>query len=197
MNLAGTIAVPQCASITKAQLYFERQFGQSSPVADLYLDAVSVRAHAPSPNLLPNGTFEASSAGWYTWNGAVSTTTERAHGGTSSLVVTGSSAIGPAATDILGVIAAGESYSYGAWLSLGGSTPGNVAATFNVICDGVESYNFLGTTQVSGGWANLTGTIAVPACTSITKAQLYFERLFGDTTPNANLYLDDVTLHAE
>lgn len=195
--LTGTFTMPSCTQITKAQLYFERQFGQSSPVADLYLDAVSVRAQSPSPNLLPNGDFESSSAGWYSWNGAVSTTTERAHGGASSLVVTGSTAIGPAATDILALIEAGESYGYSAWLSLGGSTPGNVAATFNLICDGVESYNFVGATQVSGGWANLTGTIAVPTCASITKAQLYFERQFGDTTPTANLYVDDVALVAQ
>lgn len=195
--LTASFTMPNCAQITKAQLYFERQFGQSSPVADLYLDAVSVRAQAPSANLLPNGDFEASSAGWYTWNGAVSTTTERAHGGASSLVVTGSSAIGPAATDILSLIEAGTSYSYSAWLSLGGEAPGNVSATFNLICDGVESYNWVGSTQVSGDWANLTGTIAVPQCAAITKAQLYFERQFGDTTPTADLYLDDVTLVAQ
>jgi endo-1,4-beta-xylanase len=192
--LTASFTMPSCALITKAQLYFERQFGQSSPAADLYLDAVSVRAQTPSANLLPNGGFEASSAGWYSWNGAVSTTTERAHGGASSLIVTGSGAIGPAATDILSLIEAGESYSYSAWLSLGGSMPGNVAATFNVICDGVESYDFVGATQVSSGWVNLAGTIDVPACTAITKAQLYFERQFGDTTPTANLYLDDVVL---
>jgi GH35 family endo-1,4-beta-xylanase len=192
--LSATFSMPNCTQITKAQLYFERQFGQSSPVADLYLDAVSVRAQTPSANLLPNGDFEASSAGWYTWNGAASTTTERAHGGASSLVITGSSAIGPAATDILALIEAGSSYSYGAWLSLGGTTPGNVAATFNLICDGVESYTPVGTTQVSEAWVNLTGTIAVPQCSAITKAQLYFERRFGDTTPTANLYVDDVTL---
>jgi GH35 family endo-1,4-beta-xylanase len=194
--LTASFTMPNCTQITKAQLYFERQFGQSSPVADLYLDAVSVRAQTPSANLLPNGDFEASSAGWYTWNGAVSTSTERAHGGASSLVVTGSSAIGPAATDILGVIQAGQSYGYSAWLSLGGSEPGNVAATFNVICDGVESFNFLGSTQVTGGWANLAGTIELPAWTAITKAQHYFERQFGDTTPSATLYLDDVALIA-
>jgi endo-1,4-beta-xylanase len=194
--LSGSYTLPSCAQITKAQLYFERQFGQTSPAADLYLDAVSVRARTPSANLLPNGDFEASSAGWYTWNGAVSTTTERAHGGASSLVVTGSSAIGPAATDILALIEAGESYSYSAWLSLGGSEPGNVAATFNVICDGVESYTGVGATQVSSGWVNLAGTIDVPACTAITKAQLYFERQFGDTAPTATLYLDDVALRA-
>jgi GH35 family endo-1,4-beta-xylanase len=195
--LTGSFTMPNCAQITKAQLYFERQFGQSSPTADLYLDAVSVRAQTPSANLLPNGDFEASSAGWYTWNGAVSTSTERAHGGASSLVVTGSSAIGPAATDILSLIEAGQSYGYSAWLSLAGSEPGNVAATFNVICDGVESYDFLGSTQVGSGWTNLAGTINVPACTAITKAQLYFERRFGDTTPTANLYLDDVALVAQ
>jgi len=195
--LAASFTMPSCAQITKAQLYFERQFGQSSPVADLYLDAVSVRAQTPSANLLPNGDFEASSAGWYTWNGAVSTTTERAHAGASSLAVTGSSAIGPAATDILSLIEAGGSYSYGAWLSLGGQAPGNVAATFNLICDGVESYNWVGSTQVSGNWVNLTGTIAVPQCAAITKAQLYFERQFGDTAPTATLYLDDVTLIAQ
>jgi len=44
---------------------------------------------------------------------------------------------------------------------------------------------------------NLAGTIAVPQCASITKAQLYFERQFGDTTPMANLYVDDVTLLAQ
>ncbi len=195
--LAASFTLPSCTQITKAQLYFERQFGQSGPVADLYLDAVSVRAQAPSANLLPNGEFEASSAGWYSWNGAVSTTTDRAHGGASSLVVTGSSAIGPAATDILSLIEAGASYDYSAWLSLGGAAPGNVAATFNLICDGVESYNFLGVTQVSSSWVNLAGTIAVPECAAITKAQLYFERQFGDTTPTANLYLDDVALRAQ
>jgi endo-1,4-beta-xylanase len=194
--LTASFTMPACTQITKAQLYFERQFGQSGPVADLYLDAVSVRAQAPSANLLPNGDFEASSAGWYSWNGTVSATAERAHGGASSLVVAGSSAIGPAATDILSLIQAGASYNYGAWLSLGGSAPGNVAATFNIVCDGVESYNFLGATPVSGGWVNLAGTLSVPECAAITKAQLYFERQFGDTTPTANLYLDDVTLVA-
>ncbi len=192
--VTASFTMPNCAQITKAQLYFERQFGQSSPVADLYLDAVSVRAQAPAANLLPNGTFEASTAGWYSWNGSVSRSTDRAHGGAASLVVTGSSAIGPAATDILALIEPGTSYGYGAWLSLGGSEPGNVAATFNVICDGVESYNFLGATQVGGNWVNLSGTLNVPECASITKAQLYFERQFGDTTPTADLYLDDVTL---
>ena len=44
---------------------------------------------------------------------------------------------------------------------------------------------------------NLSGTIAVPQCAAITKAQLYFERQFGDTTPTANLYLDDVALLAQ
>lgn len=195
--LTASFTLPSCTQITKAQLYFERQFGQSGPVADLYLDAVSVRARTPSANLLPNGDFEASASGWYTWNGVVSTTTARAHGGASSLVVTGSSAIGPAATDVLALVEAGKSYAYGAWLSLGGATPGNVAATFNVICDGVESYNFLGATQVTDGWVNLAGTINVPQCSSITKAQLYFERQFGDTAPTADLYVDDVTLVAQ
>jgi hypothetical protein len=74
--LTASFTMPSCAQITEAQLYFERQFGQSSPAPDLYLDAVSVRAHTPSANLLPNGDFEASAAGWHTWNGAVSTTTE-------------------------------------------------------------------------------------------------------------------------
>lgn len=190
----ATVEVPFPSVSGSHKLFI--QFNDVSGVANV--DSFRIGKPAPAGDGLPiNGDFETDASGWYTWNGTVGTTTERAYEGSQSLVVTGSSAIGPAATDILSLIQPGASYSYSAWLSISGTEPGNVAATFNIICDGVESYNGVGAIAVDGDWTNLTGTIDVPGCTELTKAQFYFERQFGDTGPAADLYLDDVVLLAQ
>src|SRR5690606_16029564 len=89
----ATIEVP-FPSVSGDHALFVR-FNDVFGVANV--DSFRIGKDAPhGQEIVANGDFETDASGWYTWNGAVSTTTERAYQGSRSLVVTGSSAIGPA-----------------------------------------------------------------------------------------------------
>ena len=152
----------------------------------------------PTHNILPNGTFETGTSGWYTYGGGVmSATNTRAHGGAQSLVVTNRASGSPAVTDITSLVTAGKSYPLTLWASI--SSPDGTGQAINVT-QGTTCKNADGTnapTQYAwivnpitipadGSWVKFSGTITVPNCT-LASVQFWAEGGAG-----SDLYLDDV-----
>ncbi|HKO46942.1 MAG TPA: endo-1,4-beta-xylanase [Polyangiaceae bacterium] len=154
---------------------------------------------AAAKNVVANGTFESGTSGWYTWNGGVvSAATDRAHGGTQSLLVASRANNAPAATDLTSVVKAASNYPLSLWASIrnldGSSQAIHVTqATSCRAADGTVSTSYAwiaGPVTLSGGapasWSQLSGTVSVPNCT-LTQLQLFVEGAAG-----ADLYVDDV-----
>jgi GH35 family endo-1,4-beta-xylanase len=191
VEFAGDLVVPDCA-LSNVQFWLE---GPDAGV-DMYLDHISVR-QVTSANIVANGTFESGTSGWYTFNGGtVSQASDRAHGGSKSLVVTNRTSNAPATTDITSVVKAGQSYPFSLWVSLhnADSSSGNVNVTQAMTCkaaDGTLStaYNWIANPVAvsgTGAWTQFSGTITVPNCT-LTQAQFWVEGAVG-----SDLYVDDV-----
>lgn len=185
VELAGTLVVPNCA-LAEVTLYAEGPPGG----VDLLVDNVSARAPNVT-NLIPDGTFESNIGAWFTWDGTLSRTTSRAHGGVASLVSTNRSGNGPIARSLLGLVEPGETYQVNFWVSIGNAESANVNMTRKFSCEGNDEYAWVvNPTPVSdGSWVQLTGTLAVPSC-SLTDALVYVEGPAG----GIDLYIDDVSL---
>lgn len=187
VELHGLLAVPDC-NLTDLLLYAE---GPPAGV-DLLLDHVSVRPPA-LVNLVPNGTFESSTSGWFSWDGTLSATSARAHGGTKSLLVSGRSGNGPAATDVTTLVTRGQNYAASFWVTIGGAAQADVNLTQKIVCDGNETYSWVASpvTVGDGDWVELSGTLSVPDC-DVTQVLLYAEGPPG----GVDLYVDDVSVLA-
>jgi hypothetical protein len=158
------------------------------------IDRFEFRAPATQgPNLVANGDFETDVSGWFTWDGALSSTDTRAHGGSRSLLLTNRSGNGPAATSLTTAVTPGGSYDVSFWVSVGGTTEANVNLTQKIECDGVAQYSWLANpvAVADGEWVELTGTLVVPDC-NLTDLLLFVEGPPG----GVDVYLDDVSVRA-
>jgi hypothetical protein len=195
VELAGDLVVPDCP-LANVAVWLE---GPGSGV-DLYIDHVSIRPQTTA-NIVQNGTFESGTSGWFTWGGAsLSASTDRAHGGTKSLLVGGRTGNSPAAIDLTSVVKPGTSYPFSLWASIhtadGSSQSINVTQAASCKqADGTVTQSFTwiaGPSALQGGsswsWTQFAGTVAVPSCT-LTQFQLYVEGAAG-----ADLYVDDVQI---
>ena len=188
VEFTGDLVVPDCA-LASVQIWLEGPGGG----VDLFIDHASVRQQTSS-NIVPNGTFESGTNGWFTWNGGtLSASTERAHGGTKSLLVTGRANNAPAATDLTSLVKPGTNYPFSLWASIrttdGSSKSINV--TLATQCQGSgANYNWVaGPTSLSGAstsWVQFSGTVAVPNC------PLQMVQLFVEGGAGADLFVDDV-----
>lgn len=145
----------------------------------------------PAPvNMVSNGDFESGIGGWYSWVGTASQSTAKAHGGTHSLLVSGSGT-GPAATQVVGEVA-GETYDVSFWVSVGaGSSQVRLVRSLDCTGDATDYAWTVGNTNVSSsGWTHLTGTISIPADCDAPVLQVYAE---GDGS-NVDLYIDDASV---
>lgn len=142
--------------------------------------------------LIANGEFESNTNGWYTWNGAVSVSSDRAHGGTHSLLVSGGSGTGPAATSLMGLAQPGVTYTVSFWVSVGGSSPSQVNLTQALNCGGSTTYSWIANDNAvpTDGWVQLTGSLAIPASCDLQGLQVYAEGS-GAGVP---LYIDSVSI---
>jgi endo-1,4-beta-xylanase len=187
VEFSGDLVVPNC---TLADLLI---FAEGPPGGvDLYLDHASVRGPGVV-NLVANGTFESSTAGWFSWDGTLSTTTTRAHGGSRSLLVSNRAGNGPAATSLTGVVTAGRSYDVSFWVSIGNAAQANVNLTQAVACDGVQQFAWMANPVpvLDGQWVELRGRLNMPNC-NVTGVNIYAEGPPG----GVDLYVDDVAVYA-
>lgn len=195
-EFSGDLLVPDC-DLTNVGLWLE---GPGSGV-DFYIDHASVRPLS-SANVLPNGTFESGSDGWYTWNGGtVSVSNGRAHGGASSLLVSGRASNAPAATDITSLVKDGRSYPLSLWVSVEDYAPDISTKSINVTqatsctnSDGTTSTSYawiVNPVTVSSGnsWTLLSGAVTIPSSCVVSQVQIFVEGGAG-----ADLYIDDVQL---
>jgi hypothetical protein len=186
VELKGTLNVPNC-TLSEVTIYAE---GPGAGI-DLLIDNVSVRAPV-TVNLIPDGTFESGVGGWSTWNGTLSTTTARAHGGSSSLVSTNRTGNGPVARSLMGLVTPGKTYQVTFWVSVGNAASANVNLTSKLQCQGGSAaYSWVAnpTAVTDGSWVKLSGALAVPSCT-LADALIYAE----GPGAGVDLYVDDVTL---
>ena len=195
VEIAGDLVVPDC-QLANVQFWLE---GPDAGV-DLYLDHVSVRAQNTS-NIVSNGSFESGTNGWFTYNGGtLSASTDRAHGGTKSLLVANRSNNAPAAIDLTSAVKPGNNYPFSLWASVraadGTSKAINITqATTCKAADGTSStsYNWIAGPKTLAGdsswaWTQFSGTVAVPNC-ALTQLQLFVEGGAG-----ADLFVDDVQI---
>lgn len=158
------------------------------------LDSVRFGKEAPDSGaeLIVNGGFETDASGWYSWNGTVAITSERAHSGTSSLLVSGGTATGPAATDLFGLAGPGVTYTVSFWVSVGGASPSPVNVTQALNCGGSTSYSWIANNAAvpNDAWAELTGSLVIPADCDLQGLQVYAE----GSAPAVPLYIDDVSI---
>jgi hypothetical protein len=154
-------------------------------------------------NLITNAGFETNTAGWSVFGGSgtIATTTDQAHTGTRSLVITGRTQTyqGPQ-YGILSIVTPGTSYSISLWGRLAASNPtGSLIVTVHYTCSGGTSagdhyFRWVETTAASSSsWTHLTGVRTFPTCDgggTVGAASLYVE------SPSATLsyYIDDVVL---
>jgi endo-1,4-beta-xylanase len=164
------------------------------------VDKVAFVAPPPATrNIVANGTFEANTNGWFTYNGGpLSQTTLRAHSGSGSLLVTNRASNAPAVTDLTSVVTPGKSYPFSLWVSIS-STDGlgkAINVTQGMTCrnaDGTNmptAYAWIAnptTIPADGTWVQLSGTVSVPNC-NLAQAQFWVEGAGPD------LYVDDVQI---
>lgn len=156
-------------------------------------------------NLITNSGFESNTTGWSVFGGGSATiarTTDQAHSGTRSLVVTGRSQPyqGPQYS-VLNAVTAGQSYHLRVWGRLAGNGTGSLTVTLYYACSGGPNagenyFTWIATTAASASsWVELSGTKAVPSCGggNMTAASFYIE----SPTATLSYYIDDVVLSAE
>lgn len=142
--------------------------------------------------LIANGEFESNTNGWYTWNGSASVSSDRAHAGTKSLLISGGSGTGPAATSLMGLAQPGVTYAVSFWVSVGGSAPSQVNITQALNCGGSTSYSWIANNNAvpNDGWVQLAGSLAIPASCDLQGLQVYAE----GSGANVPLYVDSVSI---
>lgn len=142
-------------------------------------------------NLVNNYDFESNANGWTSWVGSVSVSSNRAHTGSRSLLVTGAGT-GPAATRLDSVVEPGATYDVSFWVNIGrvATTPVNI--TRELSCNGSVTYVWLANNPAvaNGVWTQLSGTFTIPASCASPKVQVYAE----GTGSNVDLYVDDVSV---
>ena len=188
--LSGTLSIPQCTTLGEVDVYVS---GAPAGV-DLIVDDVFVGDETSSvgANLIANPGFENGAAGWTTWGATLSASTAQAHSGAHSGLVTDRTQTWQGAVyDLTAVILSGQQYSVTAWAMLGSGDAQNVNFTAKISCAGTDSYvQMASTPATSTGWTELTGSLTVPTCSSLTGFLVYLE----GPSVGTDLYVDDVTL---
>ena len=152
-------------------------------------------------NLITNSGFETNTTGWSVFGGSatIATSSEQAHSGSQSLVITGRTQTyqGPQYS-VLGVAMPGTSYTLSLWGRLPSSnSTGSLTVTLHYTCSGGSSagenyLTWVATSPASASsWTQFSGAQTFPACAgggSMSVASLYVE------SPSATLsyYVDDV-----
>jgi endo-1,4-beta-xylanase len=148
--------------------------------------------------------FERSAGGWHARGPeSVSISTDQAHSGSQSLLVTGRTASwnGPI-KDVTTVLRAGQSYEMGAWAMFpeGPDTQSiNISMQRQVDGSGEEYLNIGGGLLPRGDWVYIQVTFTVPRSDYVVPVSLYFETPYkqdADVVEDdlIDFYIDDVTI---
>jgi hypothetical protein len=189
VEVSGSVAIGNC-TVESLLLYGE---GPAAGV-DLLMDdvTVSLLEQGQAPSVIANSDFESGTGGWFGFGSVtVTASAELSHGGAQSAQVSGRTATwNGLATDLMGQVSEGASYSASAWVRLG-SGSSNVNLTFQNSCDGgATDYSWVASATASDSeWVEMTGTLAVPEC-ALTTGILYFE----GAPEGVDLFVDDVVL---
>lgn len=153
---------------------------------------------AATADLVTNGTFEGSStAGWSDmWgNCTLKATTDQAHGGSCSMLVSGRSGnwAGPQ-LDVLGKMEAGHTYDVSVWLRAksGSDTASLTVKRKDSGASATENYDSITYQQPisDSKWTNLTGTYKLSDTNTLQELQFYIEA----TKQTTDFYVDDVSI---
>lgn len=162
------------------------------------LDAAPVLPPEPKPvepgedgNLLSNPGFEEGTTGWQVWGGSLSATSDRAHSGTSSGVVSARTETWHGAVrDVLGRALPGSTYEAGVWVSVSGEDE-PVSLTLKGVCGAEEQYTGIATGTASADtWTELSALVRIPECDELQELVVYVE----GPASGVDLYVDDIYL---
>ncbi len=145
------------------------------------------------PNLVINPGFEDSTTnGWFTWDGVISSTTERAFAGLHSLQLSERSGNGPAAYGmLLDEVKPGSTYKVSMQVSISGADTADVNVTQKIGCAGEDDFQWLVSpvTVTEGVWGELQGELAIPDC-ELTDVLIFLEGPAG----GIDLFIDNVSV---
>jgi len=146
-------------------------------------------------NLAQNPGFEDGTDPWFGFGAALTTSTNAAHSGTYSGLVTNRTAEwNGVAQTLLGVLQTNRLYRISAWVRLADGDPQTVALTVAKTDGGETTYEWVaGGTATSTGWTQLSGSYTLTVSGELTDLLLYLE---VPTSPTVSFYADDFVIEA-
>lgn len=181
-------------------------FGNSSELPGLCIDGTVHRVNdfgilqEPAPcsctasqeELVTNQDFEGGAFAWNALGSSISTSTQQAHTGSSSLrIANRSNAWSGAEYNLLGLAEPGETLETSVWMRVEGDPNEPVVFTMRWICQGVpvDWFRITERTATDQNWVELAGTVQVPDC-PLQELVMYAE----GPRPGVVLYIDDVSI---
>lgn len=162
-NTSSTLSVPFYPLSGAHNVFFRFNGGYGVANVDRLAFSAPVGVGA---NLLPNGSFETGTSGWFTWSGSLVATNTLFATGAQSLSVTNRTGNAPAATNVTALVLPGKTYKVNLLTTVTGAASSSVKLTRKVTCNGSTSYTQFGNsvTVTEGQWATLSGDLVVPDC---------------------------------
>lgn len=187
-QLAGSITLPSC-DLTEVTVYFDGP----SEAADIYLDDVLIKGQENTGpvNLVTNSGFETGVAGWTTWGGVLSVSTDAYSGSQSVLHSQRTGNWQGPVYNLLPAVVAGKTYDIKGFSKIEGGEAASVSITVKTTCeDGSSAYNWGGAGAVNDAtWSEVSGSVTLPDC-NLTEVSLYFD----GPAQELGVYLDEVTV---
>jgi Carbohydrate binding domain len=149
-------------------------------------------APAPSPELIPNPSFESGHAGWFGLGDSRILDVADAHTGSRAMLSTNREAswAGPS-YDVRSLVVAKQPYGVSAWVrNEFGTHP--IMLTLELECGHDTTYTRLATRAVASDWLQIDASFFAPDCPDLEKLSVYVE----GPPANKNLLVDDVSLHS-
>jgi endo-1,4-beta-xylanase len=156
----------------------------------------STKAASVTADLVTNGTFESGTAdGWSDmWSCTLTPTTDQAHGGSYSLLVTNRAGnwAGPQ-LDVLGKMEVGHVYDVSVWIrAQSGSDTASLTMKRKDSEGSGENYDSIVYQQPisDSKWTNITGTYKLTDANALDELAFYVEA----TKQETNFYVDDISI---
>jgi hypothetical protein len=153
---------------------------------------VTPPAAVDSPELLPNGGFEAGHEGWVGFGESRILDIADAHTGDRAILSTNRSYTweGPS-YDIGALVTATKPYAISAWVR-NEFDAHNITLTLKTTCDDETTYTRLATRAVADQWLQLDASFLAPECADLDELSMYVE----GPPAYKNILVDDVSLHS-
>ena len=223
-TISGTYRVPEDADESAMAIFLETSW-TANPTAendlmDFYVDDVSIKVVSepviPEVDVIDNGGFEEENQGeWIPHTTscdaadvdlpAVTITSDEAHSGSNSILVTNRQAVGVGPRQNLsGELIAGATYEVSAWVKYNNeASPDTQGFQYSLKYSDVTWEHVAEATANKGEWTQITGTYTVPKSGDVDNVFMFIETIpwVSNSDAKANpdrylmdFYVDDVSM---